>query len=50
MANKLEPDAVRPFSDHTKTGFNAACDMGAVAHTLDTYMEIAAELKPGYFT
>ena len=49
VAKKLEPDAVRPFSDHTKTGFNAACDMGAVAHTLDTYTEIAAELKPGYF-
>ena len=27
VAKKLEPDAVRPFSDHTKTGFNAACDM-----------------------
>ena len=49
VAKKLEPDAVRPFSDHTKTGFNAACDMTEVAHTLDTYNEISAELKPGYF-
>lgn len=49
VAKKLEPDSVRPFSDHTKTGFNAACDMRAVDHTLDTYNEIAAELKPGYF-
>ena len=49
VAKKLEPDAVRPFSDHTKTGFNAACDMTAVEHTLDTYNEIARELKPGYF-
>ena len=49
VAKKLEPDAVRPFSDHTKTGFNAACDMAQVEHTLDTYNEIACELKPGYF-
>ena len=49
VAKKLEPDAVRPFSDHTKTGFNAACDMSAVEHSLDTYSEIADELKPGYF-
>ena len=49
VAKKLEPDAVRPFSDHTKTGLNAACDMSAVEHTLDTYNEISEELKPGYF-
>lgn len=49
VAKKLEPDAVRPFSDHTKTGFNAACDMSKVAHSLDTYAEIGEELKPGYF-
>ena len=49
VAKKLEPDAVRPFSDHTKTGFNAACDMSQVQHTLDTYNEIAHALRPGYF-
>ena len=49
VAKKLEPDAVRPFSDHTKTGLIAACDMTAVEHTLDTYNEISAELKPGFY-
>lgn len=49
VAKKLEPDAVRPFSDHSATGFNAACDMTQVEHTLNTYEEIAEELKDGYF-
>ena len=44
----MEPDSARPFSDHTKTGFNPACDIGFLDHTLDTYNEIARELKPGY--
>lgn len=48
VAKKLEPDAARPFSDHTKSGFNAACDIGFLDHSLDTYNEIARELKPGY--
>ena len=45
----LEPDAARPFSDHTKTGLNAACDVTGLKHSLRTYEEIADELKPGYF-
>ena len=49
VAKKLEPDAVRKFSDHTKTGLNAACDMSLVQHTLDTYNEIARAIRPGYF-
>ena len=49
VAKKLEPDSARPISDHTKTGFNAAVDMSALSHTLDTYNEIARELQPGYF-
>ena len=48
VAKKLEPDKVRPFSDHTKTCLNAAA-RDRIEHTLDTYDEIAKELKPGYF-
>ena len=36
VAKKLEPDKVRPFSDHTKTGLNPASDAARVAHKLDT--------------
>ena len=49
VPKKLEPDKVRPYSDHTKSLFNAACDLSRVQHTLDTYQEISDELKPGYF-
>ena len=49
VAKKLEPDAVRPTSDHTKTTLNSAVDMSAVEHTLDTYAEIARELKKGFY-
>ena len=49
VPKRLEPDAARPFSDHTKTGFNAACDVEFLKHSLDTYNEISAELRPGYF-
>ena len=48
VAKKLEPDKVRPYSDHTKTLFNKA-SRTRINHTLDTYEEIARELKPGYF-
>ena len=36
VPKKLEPDSIRPFSDHTKSGFNDACD-------------IAREFKPNYY-
>ena len=48
VPKKLEPDKVRPFSDHTATRFNSSVDMSRLGHTLDTYNEIASELKPGY--
>ena len=49
VAKKLEPDSVRPVSDHTKTGFNAAVDMSRMQHTLDTYNEIGRELQYSYY-
>ena len=49
VPKRLEPDAARPFSDHTKTGFNNACKDDWLKHSLNTYNEIAEELKPGYF-
>lgn len=48
VAKKLEPDAARPFSDHTKSQFNSACDIEFLDHSLNTYEEISKELKPGY--
>ena len=49
VAKKMEPTAIRPTSDHTKTTLNAAVDMSQVAHTLNTYEEIASALKKGYY-
>ena len=49
VPKKLEPDSIRPFSDHTKSGFNDACDISSLAHSLNTYDEISRELKPNYF-
>ena len=40
---------MRPTSDHTRTGLNAATDLGFLKHTLDTYNEIAGFLKRDYF-
>ena len=49
VPKKLEKDKVRPFSDHTKTRFNKAClDTARLRHSLNTYDEIAGELRPGY--
>ena len=42
------PDSARPISDHTKTRLNKAVDLSEVEHTLNTYNEIAEELKSGY--
>ena len=47
VGKKLETDKVRPFSDHTRTRFNAAART-RIEHTLNTYDEIATELKPNY--
>ena len=44
----LEPSAVRPVSDHTRSGLKAATDMDFFRHTLRTYEEIAAFLHQNY--
>ena len=49
VSKKYDPENVRPFSDHTKTQFNAAVDLSGLEHSLDTYNEISRELKPGYY-
>ena len=49
VAKKLEPDKIRPTSDHTKTSLNAAVDLSQVEHTLNTYEEIAIGLKKSYY-
>ena len=45
----LEPENMRPVSDHTRTGLKAATDMEFFHHSLTTYDDIAAWLKQGYF-
>jgi hypothetical protein len=45
----LEPGEMRPCSDHTRTGLNAATDLTFLKHSLDTYKEIAWFLKQDYF-
>ena len=45
----LEPTELRPTSDHTRTGVNAATDLSALRHSLDTYNEIAWFLQLDYF-
>ena len=42
-----QPDVMRPTSDHTRTGLNAASVIDR--HSLDTYNEISWYLKQGYF-
>ena len=49
VAKKLQPDDVRPISDHSKTQLNSAVDRTHLDHTLDTYNEIARELRDSYF-
>ena len=44
----LEPDVMRPVSDHSRSGLNEATNMAGFRHTLDTYNEIARFLKSGY--
>ena len=45
----LEPGEYRPTSDHTRTGLNAATDLGALRHALTAYKDVAAFLHKGYF-
>lgn len=42
------PGEVRPVSDHTKSGLKAATDLDGFRHSLNTYDEIAACLRPGF--
>ena len=45
----LEPDSMRPVSDHTRTGLKDATDMEIFRHSLTTYDDIAKWLRHGYF-
>jgi hypothetical protein len=49
VAKPLEPNEMRPTSDHTRTGLNSHSDLSFLRHTLDTYEEIAWFLKQDYF-
>ena len=44
-----QPDVMRPTSDHTRTGLNAATIVGILKHSLDTYNEVAWFLKKDHF-
>lgn len=44
----LEPDEMRPVSDHSKTQLNAASDLSFLRHSLDAYNEIAQRFKYGF--
>ena len=48
VAKALEPEAMRPVSDHTKSGLKAATDRESLRHSLRTYEEIAECLRYGY--
>ena len=43
------PKVMRPTSDHTRTGLNAATVMEELRHSLNTYKEVAWLLKQNYF-
>ena len=45
----LEVNEMRPTSDHTRTGANAATDMSLLRHALNSYHELAWFLKQDYF-
>ena len=49
VAKPHEPDIMRPTSDHTRTGLNAATVMGILRHSLDTYEQVKWFLKKDYF-
>ena len=48
VSKPLEPDTVRPISDHTKSGLKAATDDSRLKHALNTYEEIADFFKRGH--
>ena len=40
-----QPEVMRPTSDHTKTGFNAATIMGILKHSLDSFNQASFMLQ-----
>ena len=47
----MEPTKLRPTSDHTRTGLNAACSMAGpptLSYSLDAYAEMGRRYLPGY--
>ena len=40
VPKKMEPNKVRPFNDHSATGFNGAVDGSKMQFTMDTYGHI----------
>ena len=44
-----QPSVMRPTSDHSRTGLNAATVMGILGHSLDTYKRVAWLLNKNYF-
>ena len=49
VAKPLEPTELRPTSDHTRTGLNAATDLEGLRHSLNAYSEIAWFLQLDHF-
>ena len=45
-----EPGAMRPTSDHSRTGLNAATDLSLLSFALKAYQEAAAFFVQDYFT
>lgn len=49
VAKPLEPDEMRPTSDHTRSGLNRATDLEFFRHALTAYKDVAAWLRRGCF-
>ena len=49
VGKPLEPTELRPTSDHTRTGLNAATDLEGLRHSLNAYSEIAWFLQLDHF-
>ena len=45
-----QPEVMRPTSDHTKTGFNAATIMGILKHSLDSFNQASFRLPMAKFS
>ena len=49
VPKSLEEGVYRPYSDHTKTGVNAATCMDMLRHSLTAYSDVAEYLRRGFF-